>query len=254
MQRVDGARDNTAWLRLERGEKVPDMVARRILQDIVDRGLSAGDSLPSEALMVEQFGVGRASLREALRILETHDLIRIKAGPRGGPVVTEASTAAYGRVTSLFMFRAGAVYRDLLAARLVIEPIMARLAAERLNDDTAQRLKEVVEEGEAAVDGSPNTWALASERFHALVAAMSGNLVLDMYAGALIGIERRQIGAIITRGDRDEELKVHARIAKAILGGDGAAAERLTRRHIEEEIRLMESKHQSRLDERIAWS
>ena len=99
------ANENRAWLSMERAEKVPEMVARRILREIVDRGLTEGDRLPSEAVMLARFGVGRASLREALRILETHGLIRIKPGPQGGPVVTEPTAADYGQTTTLYLHR-----------------------------------------------------------------------------------------------------------------------------------------------------
>jgi DNA-binding FadR family transcriptional regulator len=249
----DSGRDNSAWLNFERVEKVPELVARRILRDIVDRGLTTGDRLPPEASMVSQFGVGRASLREALRILETHGLIRIRMGSGGGPVVTDVSSTEYGRMASLYLFRAGGTYEELLEARLVIEPIMVRLAAERLTDETAQRLQEVVEEGEAAADAPASVWSAASERFHAVIAGMSGNHVLDLFAAGLISIERRHIGPIYRPGDRGTTLKVHRKIANAILAQNADQAEQLTRRHIVENERMMRDKYQVLLEERINW-
>jgi len=253
---VDGAENhrNDAWLSSERSEKVPETIARRILSDIVDRGLRKGDMLPPEATMTAKFGVARASLREGLRILETHGLVRIKAGPRGGPVVTEAGSAEYGRVASLFLFRSGATYRELLGARLIIEPMMARLAAERLTNESVRRLEDVVDEGRAAANAPSLVWAATTERFHSVIAAMSGNHVLDLFAGALIAIERRHIGPLFAPGDRDGTLHIHERLAEAILNRDGDRAERLARVHIEEILRLMEEKHRSRLDDRINWS
>src|SRR5712691_5213320 len=114
-----------AWLDLERTEKVPETVARKILHEIVEGGLVAGDRLPPEAAMSAEFQVGRASLREALRILETHGMIRMKPGPSGGPVVTDTRPSDYGKTTTLYLHRAGATFRELLEARLVIEPVMA---------------------------------------------------------------------------------------------------------------------------------
>jgi DNA-binding FadR family transcriptional regulator len=252
MSKNDG-QDNAAWLSFERVEKVPELVARRILHDIVDRGLTTGDRLPPEASMVSQFGVGRASLREALRILETHGLIRIRMGSGGGPVVTEVSSSEYGRMASLYLFRSGGTYEELLEARLVIEPIMVRLAAERLTDESAQRLRDVLEEGEAAADAPESIWSAASERFHAVIAGMSGNHVLDLFAAALISIERRHIGPIYRAGDRATTLKVHARIAEAILQQNPSQAEQLARRHVQENERMMREKYQVLLDERINW-
>ena len=80
-----------------RADKVSEVVARAIVHDIVSRGLEPGATLPSEAVMLARFQVGRASLREALRILEVHGLITIKPGPGGGPFSTASGTAARTR-------------------------------------------------------------------------------------------------------------------------------------------------------------
>jgi GntR family transcriptional repressor for pyruvate dehydrogenase complex len=245
--------DHSAWLSFERVEKVPEIVARRILRDIVERGLSSGDRLPPEASMIRQFGVGRASLREALRILETHGLIRIRMGSGGGPVVTDVSSTDYGRMASLYLFRAGGTYEELLEARLVIEPMMVRLAAERLTDESAQRLRNVILEGEAAADAPAPEWSATSEAFHAEIAGMSGNQVLDLFAAALISIERRHIGPIYRAGDRGITLEVHGRIADAILEQNAGKAEQLTRRHIIENERMLRDNYRVLLEERINW-
>src|SRR2546427_3271835 len=94
---------NDAWLGMERTEKIPEIVARRILKQITQSGMVAGDRLPSEAEMLAQLGIGRASLREALRILETHGIIRIKPGPRGGPRVTDMSPSDFGQTVTVYL-------------------------------------------------------------------------------------------------------------------------------------------------------
>jgi GntR family transcriptional regulator, transcriptional repressor for pyruvate dehydrogenase complex len=248
-----GSQDNAAWLNFERVEKVPELVARHILRDIVDRGLSAGDHLPPEASMISQFGVGRASLREALRILEIHGLIRIRTGAGGGPVVTDVSSTEFGRMTSLYLFRAGGTYEELIEARMVIEPMMVRLAAERLTDETAQRLRDVVEESEASADAPATVWYALMEQFHAVIAGMTGNHVLDLFAAALVGIERRRLGPVYQPGDRATALNVHRRIAEAILAQNASQAEQLARRHVLENARTLRDKYQVLLDERIHW-
>ena len=92
----------------------------------------AGDRLPNEVSMAQEFGVGRASVREAMRILETHGLVQIKPGPRGGPVVRDANGVDLGRTMSMFFSHRGVTYREVIEARLAFEPMQARLAAERL--------------------------------------------------------------------------------------------------------------------------
>ena len=74
-------------LREERSRtiKASERVAQEIVRDIVLRGLQTGDHLPLEAAMVDQYGVSRTSLREALRLLEVQGLISLKPGPAADP-------------------------------------------------------------------------------------------------------------------------------------------------------------------------
>jgi len=83
------------------GTEIPEDQMDEILSDIVDRELAPGAKLAPQAEMLEEFQVGRASLREALRILETHGLITIKPGPGGGPVVSGVHGADFGRMATV---------------------------------------------------------------------------------------------------------------------------------------------------------
>ncbi len=74
-------------MNVKRGSKVAEAVARDILAGICNGGLVPGSQLPSEAQMLADYSIGRGSLREALRILEVHGIIRIKAGPSSGSLV-----------------------------------------------------------------------------------------------------------------------------------------------------------------------
>ena len=81
--------------------------------------------------MLEKYQVGRASLREALRILEVQGIIAIRPGPGGGPMVAPFDSMNFARMTTLYLHLVGATYREVLEARIIMEPVMARLAAQR---------------------------------------------------------------------------------------------------------------------------
>jgi len=247
-------RRDDAWLEMERAEKMPELIARRILREITQRGMQAGDRLPAEAEMLAELRAGRASLREALRILEIHGIIRIKPGPQGGPRVTRLSASDFGQTATVYLQRAGANFQELLEARLIMEPVMARLAAERLTAETADRIRAATAWGWDAVEASARVWSAATEEFHAVVAGASGNRVLDLHSSSLISIERNRVGTIFTeRGDRERALRIHDKIADAILSRDGAAAEELSRKHIRAVAKVMEANIGHQLTEKIEW-
>ena len=137
-----------------RSEKVAEKVAKLIIADIIENDLQPGMVLPSEALMLEQYEVGRASLREAIRLLEVYGVLRIKAGPRGGPVIRQLRVQDFGRSASLHFQLRGGTINDLLEGRLVLEPMMARMAAERIEPEGAESLRAVIEKGHAALEHS----------------------------------------------------------------------------------------------------
>ena len=115
-------------------EKIAEAVAREIVHDIVRRNLKPGTKLPPESEMLATYQLGRASLREALRILEVHGLIVIRPGRGGGPVVANFSSRDFGRMATLHFHVGRATFHDLVQARMVMEPVMAGLAAQRADD------------------------------------------------------------------------------------------------------------------------
>ena len=163
-------------------------IARDILDDIVVRKLPPGTMLASEAVMLDRYGVGRASLREALRILEIHGLIKIKPGPRGSPVVAEVTSSDLGRSATFYFHAVGATFADLLGARLAIEPLMAGLAATNLTAEGAEELNRALVDHERDATRPASSWGRTSAGFHVIVNGLSGNKVLDLLGRALLDI------------------------------------------------------------------
>ena len=240
------------WLESPRLDKLSERLARSILSDIVAGEMQVGAMLPSEAVMMESYGVGRNSVREALRILEIHGLVKIKPGPRGGPVVAPVSSSDLARSVSLFFHALGATFGDLLNARLIIEPLMARLAAKTITPESKEALSAVLTRHDEA-GKHEEEWMPASADFHVMVNGLSGNPVLDLISQALIQIYVERTPLQFPADQSEEVRRVHHRIAKAIIAGDSDLAESRMRRHIESQVTRARRSQPELLDELIDW-
>jgi GntR family transcriptional repressor for pyruvate dehydrogenase complex len=235
-----------------RGEKVASLVARQIVRTIVDEGLTPGAPLEPEALMLDRFGVSRASLREALRILETQGLITIKPGPGGGPSVADVDSTNFARMSTLFFQVLRVRFREVVEARLIIEPFMAALAAARHDPELEDELLAIVQKGNEAEGDSE--WLAASDEFHGMVLSMSGNALLNLVGKALKDIYTDRVaGLTFPSPERNHVREVHGKIAKAIVRGDAKVAERLMRDHMSEYAHNVERRHPGLLDEIVDW-
>lgn len=250
---MTAAEDSPAFARRPRSAKISDRVAREILIDIVARDLAPGTMLPPEPQMVRDLQVGRASLREALRILEVHGLVQVKPGSRGGPMVASVQSRDFGRMATFYFHARRARFEDLLRARLVLEPIMARMAAENSDDEVKGRLLVNLQAAEDSIDNADATWGRLTAEFHGLISGGTGNPVLDLIGSSLNDIHADRARSIFPVGQRAGVLSVHRKIADAIVAGDANRAEHLARRHIEELIKGLQRLDPLLMGELIDW-
>ncbi len=234
--------------------KTSEYVARRILADIVSRGLRPGDQLSPEAMMLEEYGVGRPSLREALRILEVHGLISIKPGPRGGPMVGGVDPADFARTMTLYFQLANATFGHLMQARLLLEPVMCGLIAGS-RDPRAMAMLQASLDQAAGVDlADDRTYASVVADFHSVVASVSGNPVLDIISRGLKEIFTDRVTTALNPSETREQVRRdHERIARAIFSGNAKLAERLMREHLEQTWELLQRRQPRLFDEQLIW-
>jgi GntR family transcriptional repressor for pyruvate dehydrogenase complex len=251
-----------ATVNLRRTEKISEVIAREIVKD--SRGLPPGTMLPSEAKLLERYQVGRASLREALRLLEVQGLIVIRPGPGGGPMISEVDSAHFGRMASLYFHLSGATYRDTLDARLILEPVVARIIATEQNPEHIQALKDYLERSAADTADPSATDATDPQdervfEFHALLMGMSGNPVITLLARSLqdLLIDRWTASRSELERGHDfthvHDMDVHDMIARAIIDGRADEAERLMREHMDDFVRYQLEHDPRRLDQTVSW-
>jgi len=237
---------------LGRGQKVAERVARQIVQDMVDRRLQPGDVLASEAQMLTWYGVGRASLREALRVLEVNGFISMKPGPGGGPVVARPTPKNFARMATLFFQFSGATFRELAYARLEIEPMLARMCADRKDPALIAELRRLDETAQA--DDNSGVWVPATSDFHRVIANGCGNRILWLFATGIHDIiSDRVANSAHPQSRRADVIHEHEEIIQALVDGDGARAEIKMREHMQGFVNYLERQHPALLNEVVDW-
>lgn len=235
--------------------KTAEQVAARIIRDMTRRQLPPDSRLPTEAAMMEMYGVSRGSLREALRILEVNGLIVVRAGPHGGPHVATVTPTDFSRTMSMFFEVGGSTYAEVLAARVEVEPILARLAAHNINDQGRAELKESLQRHTAFVaDVAEDSYIETTQQFHETVARNCGNSVLSLFGQSLKEIYVDRLRISHQPPSRWPEIgEEHQRIAEAIHAGDTSAAEEEMRSHMQKFTNSVRDRYGFLLDEVVGW-
>lgn len=238
--------------RVRRTEKIAQSVAREIVQSIVDQDLAPGSVLPSETSMLDEYQIGRGSLREALRLLEVQGLIAIKPGPGGGPVVGVSDSKHFGRMATMYFQLDGATFGDLLETRVALEPMMIRSITDLQDPDTMARVRDLVSRDYA--DGDDAAYAEISSAFHSLAASASPNPVLNLISSAIANIYADRLpGATYLPDRRRQVIEDHRSILRAILRNQGKNAEKLMREHMIQMGKDVEKRYPGVLEERVSW-
>src|ERR1700737_4721536 len=115
--------------------KASDVLARELRERILSGELAEGTALPPERELVKQTQMSRATVREALRILEVQNLVRVRAGRAGGAFVQRPSTKSMASSVRMVIRGQKIKLADLMETREALEPFCAELAAQNRTDD-----------------------------------------------------------------------------------------------------------------------
>jgi len=237
----------------QRPQKAAMLVARRIMRDVIKGGLKPGDLLMPERTMLEQYQAGRATLREALRLLEFQGVIALKPGPRGGPVLQDPDASHLASMLVLLLQLKQAPFRSIVEVRSALEPMISRLAAERISDEALAELGETIDLMRAHPD-SQEVFLNANKRFHDVIAWSSGNALFGYIIDSLLGIMDGTVIGIDYPGPRRAAVvKAHDEIFQALRTRDPVLAERRMREHIDAYERYAKRKYPEVLDRVIRW-
>jgi GntR family transcriptional repressor for pyruvate dehydrogenase complex len=229
------------------------LVAQRIVRDLANDKLKPGSSLPPERSMLVQYEIGRGTLREALRLLEFQGVIALKPGPGGGPVLLRPDAGHLGATLVLLMQLAEAPFRVIVEARAALEPMISRLAAERIGEDGLLELRATVDQMATGIDDQV-TFLEANKQFHDIIARSSGNAMFSYVIESLLGIlDGTVLGIDYPAHRRAAILKAHEEIFTALANKDAPASESRMREHIDAYVRFAERRYPQVLDRVMGW-
>ena len=207
-----------------------DIVAQ--ISDLIAHGrLKSGDQLPSERELSETFKVSRASVREAIRALESMGLLQSRAGD--GTFVSAPSIESLIQPMASALFQEKRSQAELFEARRIIEPQLAALAAERATPKDLERMEAILGDQEREIAGGASG-VDADSAFHLAIAEAAGNAVLLRLVNAIVDLlqQSREKSLQTANRPRLSYLK-HREILETLKQGNPEEAERRMREHIE---------------------
>jgi GntR family transcriptional repressor for pyruvate dehydrogenase complex len=229
------------------------LVAQRIVRDIMRQGMSPGELLPPERVMLESYGTGRGTLREALRLLEFQGVISLKPGPGGGPVLMSPAASSLASTLMLLMQLNQAPYRVIVEVRNAVEPMISQLAAQRMTEENLADLAGTLDAMHADINDR-DSFLESNKRFHDIIAWSSGNVLFAYLVDSLLGIlDGTVIGIDYPSYRRSAILKAHEEIYTALAAHDPVASEQRMREHIEAYTTYAQKKFPEVLGQTISW-
>jgi GntR family transcriptional repressor for pyruvate dehydrogenase complex len=209
-----------------------ERLAATMRDSILAGDLAEGARLPSEAMLATQFTVSRSTVREALRVLEQTGFLQ-RTSPRILVVRSHSEEPAF-RAMSHALRRRTVTFSALYESLLLLEPALARMAAERREQRDLEALSEILDAQRAHARDFA-AWCRLDEEFHLAIAEASSNAPLVL-ARATFG--QLLVPTVAQFVDNEAAtraaIEFHDRLYTEIRNGDGEMAAVIARRHVED--------------------
>ncbi|WP_372495632.1 FadR/GntR family transcriptional regulator [Saccharopolyspora soli] len=210
-------------------------IAQALLSEIQQEGLAAGARLPSDRELATRFEASRVSVREALFALELSGAIVVRHGD--GTYVADLSRGLSKR----YGHEIGSTPEHVIAARLVVEPPVSRLLAATPGDLDLDEVQRDLDVATRLIDEPARLpdFVNHSMAFHANLAAMCPNHILNHFASELVEIDRQPLWVLINqiilqdRENRVQLIEDHQRVLDAIRSDGPQRAEDAMKDHLQ---------------------
>ena len=211
-----------------------DKVIESIRSYIQEPGRNPAEKLPTENELGKQLGVGRSSIREALRVLQTMGYVTIVHG-KGAfikacqPSSEEAERWFEGNIFAL---------RDIYMVREALEPLVAREAARHITEEALAELRQIVDQTAHAAalppeDANANLMAQLDEKFHEKICESTNNpFLVSLYKQFIPALHTYRLNSFAILKNCSNVVEPHRRIMEALAQHDAEAADLEMRQHM----------------------
>lgn len=212
--------------------KASDVLANELRERILTGEFPEGTPLPPERELVRQTGMGRTTVREALRILQVQGLLRMRSGRAGGAFVQQPGNESVANSLELLIRGRQVRLASVHETREAIEPFCARLAAQHRTAEDLERLEAANKA--LAAGGSLAAFLQANVDWHVGVARAGHNEILT---GIMTALSRAIYTVTNNEGFVSDEVRAlaaraHKSVTRAIREQDAEAAARRMSRHV----------------------
>ena len=208
-------------------------VSQNLRDLIIVKKLKPGEKLPNELELSRMMGVSRSTVREAIKILASHNIVEVVRGR--GTYVSEQPGLVADPLGIKFLGDKN-LLKSLFEARILLEPRVAFLAAERASRADLKKIKESIVRMEQLIEAR-SPYKEEDLHFHKTIAKATQNPIIQR----IVPIINDSIvqGYFETRdipGSPQKAIKAHTMIYEAVKSGDAAAANDLMERHLQEAL------------------
>lgn len=229
-----------------------DVAYRRVAEELVVailRGdFKAGDRLPTERELSRRFGVSHLVVREALRILKQQGLITVRRGQGGGIFVAHPNSHPVQKILRILLRTRRVSMEHVTEVRMIYEPKIAHLAAERITEEELGRLAQVIEQQEEALRrGEHEAFDL---QFHRIVAEATRNPVLLLVMEAIVNVLLPEVRRMHLDPDsKSHILDFHRKLYAALAARDPERAGDVMAEHVAGIQKQLAQLHKERFPE-----
>ena len=193
---------------------LPQKISDDIIALILEENLKPGDKLPNETLLSQRLDVGRSSLREAMKLLASRNIVTVRQG--SGTYIAASPGMVEDPLGFIFIDNKQKLVQDLLEVRFLLEPSIAAMAATRADEKDIKKITTLCDEVE--------THTQKDIDFHTAIALSSKNVVVPRLIPVInssIPLFVETTGGILRR----ETIESHREIADAIACRDPLRAQ-----------------------------